>query len=95
MSLPNGLYNLRASPAGGLGGLYATAQGPNHIVTVAPHTPPFFERQVVSTRHLHVFWVIKTANATLSILFSGRSKPSMARKAYIPSLEVLLEDIGT
>ena len=95
MSLPSGLYNLRASPAGGLGGLYATAHGPNQIVTVAPHTPPFFERQVVSTRHLHVFWMIKTANAPLSILFSGRSKLSLTRKAYIPSLEVVLEDIGT
>lgn len=46
MSFPSGLYNLRASPAAGLGALYATANGPNEIVTVAPQSPPFVERQV-------------------------------------------------
>ena len=98
MAFPSGLYNLRASPVEGLGGLYATANGFNEIVTVAPQTPPFVERQIVSTRHLRVFWLTKTANTFLSI-FSGGSKSSIPRNAYMlsvaTSLEVLLEDIGT
>ena len=55
MAFPSGLYYLRASPVQGPGGLYATANDFDEIVTVAPQTPPFVERQVVSTRHLRVF----------------------------------------
>ena len=75
MSLPSGLYTLEASPPTpiGVGGLYATGNGINEIVTVVPNTPPVVDRQIVSTRHLHVFSMIKTANALLPILFSGRS----------------------
>ena len=75
MSLPSGLYTLEASPPTpiGVGGLYATGNGINEIVTVVPNTPPVVDRQIVSTRHLHVTWMIKTANALLPILFSGRS----------------------
>ena len=97
MTLPNGLYTLRASPAVGLDGLYATGNRFNEIVTAAPHSPPFIDRQIVSTRHLHISWMIKTANALLSILFSGGSRLSIVRKASIRSLvtsqEVSLEDI--
>ena len=97
MTLPNGLYTLRASPAVGFDGSYATGNRFNEIVTAAPHSPPFVDRQIVSTRHLHIFCMIKTANALLSILFSGGSRPSIVRKASIPSLvtsqEVSLEDI--
>ena len=55
MALPSGLYTLRAGHVGGLGGLYATGNGDDKDVTVAPQTPPFVERQVVSIMHLHVF----------------------------------------
>jgi len=96
-SLKNGLYTLRASPAVGYGGLYATGNGVNEDVTVAPHSPPFVERQVVSTRHLHVFWMTKTINVFLFILFSGTFKLSLARihtLSLSTPLEVPLEDIG-
>ncbi|KIK00067.1 hypothetical protein K443DRAFT_679436 [Laccaria amethystina LaAM-08-1] len=46
MSFPNGLYTLRASPAAGYGGLYATGNGDNETVTVAPNTPPVVDRQI-------------------------------------------------
>jgi hypothetical protein len=93
----SGLYTLRASPVAGVGGLYATGNGVDETVTVAPQSPTFVERQVVSTRHLHLIWMIKTANALLLISFSGSFNPSLARM-HTPSLstplEVPLEDIG-
>ncbi|KIK01765.1 hypothetical protein K443DRAFT_550937 [Laccaria amethystina LaAM-08-1] len=48
MSFPSGLYTLEASPPSpvGVGGLYATGNGVNEIVTVEPNRPPFVERQV-------------------------------------------------
>lgn len=46
MSFPIGLYTLRVSPVAGYGGLYATGNGVDETVTVAPHSPPFGERQV-------------------------------------------------
>ncbi|EDQ98494.1 uncharacterized protein LACBIDRAFT_335916 [Laccaria bicolor S238N-H82] len=45
MSFPGGLYILRASPAAGIGGLYATGNSVDAVVTVAPQLPPFIERQ--------------------------------------------------
>jgi len=100
MSFPSGLYTLRASPALGLGGLYATGQNDvNATVTVAPQSPPFVERQVVSIMRLHAFRMVKPANVLLPIFFSGTFKPSMARKAHTPSLsrpmEVPLEETGS
>ena len=71
MSFPPGLYYLRASSVTEISGLYATGNGVDEPVTVAPHTKPFIERQVVSTGHLHVFRMVITANTLLSILFSG------------------------
>ena len=55
MALPSGLYTLRAGPVVGIGGLYATGNGLDDIVTVAPQVPPFVERQVVSIMRLHAF----------------------------------------
>jgi hypothetical protein len=97
--LPSGLYTLRASPAPGVGGLYATGNGINHIVTVAAEKPPFVEHQVVSILCLNAFRMAKPTDVLLRILYSGTFKPSMARQAYTPSLstpaEEPLEDIGT
>ena len=59
LALPSGLYTLRAGHIGGLGGLYATGNGDDKEVTVAPQTPPFVERQVVSILHLHTFEMAK------------------------------------
>ncbi|KIK00069.1 hypothetical protein K443DRAFT_679438 [Laccaria amethystina LaAM-08-1] len=42
----SGLYTLRASPVAGVGGLYATGNGVDETVTVAPQSPTFVERQV-------------------------------------------------
>jgi len=99
MSFPSGLYTLRASPAVGVGGLYATGNGVDEDVTVAPQSPPFVERQVVSIMCLHAFRMIKLANVLLPILFSGTFKPSMESQANTPSLstrlEAPLEDIGS
>ncbi|KIK00059.1 hypothetical protein K443DRAFT_101029 [Laccaria amethystina LaAM-08-1] len=53
MSFQSGLYTLRASPAVGVGGLYATGNGVNHVVTVAPEKPPFVEHQVWSIQAVH------------------------------------------
>ena len=94
MSFPTGVYILRASPVIGVDGLYATGNGDNEIVTVEPNTPPFVEHQTVSTRHLHVFWMIKAVNALLLILFSGTSNWSIPRKANTSSPASPLEDIG-
>ena len=71
MSIPPGLYYLEAYPPIEINNLYATDNGINKTITVDPHT-----RQVVSTRHLHIFWMIKTTNTLLSILFSGTFNPS-------------------
>jgi hypothetical protein len=99
MSFPSGLFILRPSPAASMCRKYATGNGVNHIVTVAPQTPPVFDRQLVSIMRLHAFWMVKPANVLLLILYSGTFKPSMARQAYTPSLstpmEVPLEDIGS
>jgi hypothetical protein len=98
MSFQSGLYTLRASPAVGVGGLYATGNGVNHVVTVAPEKPPFVEHQVVSIMCLHAFRMAKPTDVPLRISYSGAFKPSMASQAYTPSLStpmVPLEDIGT
>ena len=55
MTFPSGLYTLRAGPVVGLGGLYATGNGDNKDVTVAPQIPPPVEHQVVSIMRLHMF----------------------------------------
>lgn len=98
MSFPSGLYHLRASPAVGLGGLYATGNGVDETITVAPKSPPFDERQVVSIMRIHAFRLVKPANVLLPILFSGRFKRSLGSQANTPSLssplEVPLENIG-
>jgi hypothetical protein len=44
----NGNYTLRASPVGGVGGMFATSNGTFKIVTVAAQVPPTFDRQTVS-----------------------------------------------
>lgn len=44
----NGNHTLRASPVGGVGGMYATSNGAFKIVTTAAQVPPFFDRQTVS-----------------------------------------------
>lgn len=49
----SGLYALRASPASGIGGLYATGNGVDDIVTVAPQSPPLIERQVWKIEPVH------------------------------------------
>ena len=98
MSFPSGLYYLRASPAVGLGGLYATGNGVDETITVAPKSPPFDERQVVSIMRIHAFRLVKPANVLLPILSSGTFKPSLASQANTPSLSsplgVPLENIG-
>ncbi|EDR09321.1 clitocypin cysteine proteinase inhibitor [Laccaria bicolor S238N-H82] len=53
MSFPSGLYTLRASPAAGYGGLYATGNGVDDVVAVAPQSPPFIERQVWKIEAVH------------------------------------------
>jgi hypothetical protein len=90
--LPSGLYTLRASPAPGVGGLYATGNGINHIVTVAAEKPPFVEHQVVSILCLNAFRMAKPTDVLLRILYSGTFKPSMARQAYTPSLSTPAEE---
>ena len=100
MSNLNGLYYIEAYPLIDISNLYATGNGINETITVNKHKEPFIERQVVSTRHLHIFWMVKTANTFLSILFSGTSNPSwVAGKANMPSLstprEAPLEEVGT
>ena len=101
MSIPPGLYYIEAHPHhSDTTNLYATGNGINKTITVDPHKQPFIEHQVVSTRHLHIFWMVKTANTLLSILFSGTSNPSwVAKKANMPSLstprEATLEEVGT
>jgi hypothetical protein len=99
MSFPNGLYSLRTSPAAGYGGLYATENGVDETVTVAPKTPPVVDRQIVSIMRMDAFQLVKPANVLLPILFSGTFKPSLASQAHTQSLctplEVPLEDIGS
>ena len=100
MSFPSSLYYLRASPAVGLGGLYATGNGVDETITVAPKSPPVDERQLVSIMRIHAFRLVKPANVLLPILFSGTFEASLASQAHTPSLssprlEVPLEDIGS
>ena len=40
-------YNLRASPAVGVGGMYATSEGENLPIGTAPLTPEFVDQQNV------------------------------------------------
>ena len=47
--MANRVVRMRASPAVGIGGMYATGEGLDEIVRVAAMAPPFFERQRVST----------------------------------------------
>ncbi|KIK00064.1 hypothetical protein K443DRAFT_618036 [Laccaria amethystina LaAM-08-1] len=67
--LPSGLYTLRASPAPGVGGLYATGNGINHIVTVAAEKPPFVEHQVWNIQAVHG----KAGVYTITLHTSGRT----------------------
>ena len=83
MSIQPGLYYLKASPATEISSLYATGNGVNKTVTVHPHTKPFIEHQVVSTRHLHVFWMVKTAN-TLCQCYSVAHQTRRAQGRQIP-----------
>jgi hypothetical protein len=97
MPFPSGLYTFRASPAVGYGGVYATGNDVNEVISVAPQSPPFVERQVVSIMRLHAFRMAKPVNVPLPILYSGTFEPSMARKAHTPSLSTPMEvplDIG-
>ena len=104
MSFQPGLYHIEVYPwRVDISDLYATGNGIDKPITVDSHKQPFIERQVVSTRHLHVFWMIKPANTLLSILFSGTSTASHSSlvtkksngKSLSTPMEVPLEDIGT
>ncbi|KIK01782.1 hypothetical protein K443DRAFT_6694 [Laccaria amethystina LaAM-08-1] len=53
MSFPSGLFILRPSPAASMCRKYATGNGVNHIVTVAPQTPPVFDRQLWNIQAVH------------------------------------------
>ncbi|KIK00066.1 hypothetical protein K443DRAFT_679435 [Laccaria amethystina LaAM-08-1] len=53
MPFPSGLYTFRASPAVGYGGVYATGNDVNEVISVAPQSPPFVERQVWNIRAVY------------------------------------------
>ena len=50
MALEPGFYTLRASPAKGLGGMYATGEGSEQIVRTAAQVPELEPKQIVSSR---------------------------------------------
>ena len=49
MSFESGYYTLKAGPVIGVGGMYATENGLENIVSLAAQVPSTVERQVVST----------------------------------------------
>lgn len=50
-----GLYYLRASPAlEPIGGMFATSEGPEQIVRIAPMAPEFEDRQIVSGEYSNI-----------------------------------------
>lgn len=46
--MENHIVRMRASPAVGVGGMYATGEGLDEVIRTFSATPPFFERQNVS-----------------------------------------------
>ncbi|KAK7679644.1 hypothetical protein QCA50_017356 [Cerrena zonata] len=67
------VQSLRASPAVGLGGMYATGAGEDNPVTIAARRPPFIE---------HQRWILEPVNTglgsenTVQVLLAG--DPSLA-----------------
>ena len=46
--MENKVVRMRASPAVGVGGMFATGQGLDAVVATAPMTPPYVDMQNVS-----------------------------------------------
>jgi hypothetical protein len=52
--LPNGPYRIKVFPGGPIGGMFATGNGFERPIIVAPSSPPFSDRQAVCTTPLSI-----------------------------------------
>ena len=77
----NRLYILRASPAVGVGGMYATGNGAFKIVTVAAQVPDTFVLRTVS---FYILGVLNTDANALPLLVEDHHRSWQERHIHYP-----------